>query len=142
MTSISTETLSYIASLIDCEGSILITRSERRGQPLFQLRVQVGMLHSGPTSLVATYFNCRQHKWRQNGKQYLGFQIQRRNDVVVFLESIRPFSLIKGKQMDLALEYLSLPKGVTVEIKEAFRLEMKRLNQIKTKEKPDAPSGQ
>lgn len=102
--------LSYIAGLLDGEGSFQIKRKLRSGRINYQLWVCCGM--SNISENVETLQEIRQKfggnicfiKPKGNRKGAIHWTIVSKQ-ALVFLKLIKPYSKIKKKQIDLLIEF-------------------------------------
>jgi hypothetical protein len=96
----------WICGFFDGEGSISIVRRKRGNFIEHHLSVQVGQNDKTPLDLIAKLFKgsvCNSKtpsgcwRWRVHGKP-----------AEIFLKAILPFSIVKKKQIELALELRKL----------------------------------
>ena len=100
----------YAAGIFDADGCIGIYEAMKNNQHRRYMRIQVMVagMHGGMLGQFKLRYGgsvcyqselCKQ--WRQDSKE----------KVRIFLEEIRPFSIVKAKQIDVGLRFLSIPRS-------------------------------
>ncbi len=99
------EQLAYTAGFFDGEGTISITRSG--GQ--YQFYIQISQATKEPLDSIQEWFGCGIIKVarRPNGLPVWRLQLAARQ-AEAFLRAIKPYSLRKAREIDLALKYRAL----------------------------------
>lgn len=101
--------LAYIAGLFDGEGCVFISRKKSSGvSPSFGLHVSVSNCHHGILELLKrTYGGYVKHyvETRLNQRDWFTWQLSGGRMAASFLTNIRPYSIIKAEEIDVALEF-------------------------------------
>lgn len=99
-------TLAYLAGMIDGDGYITITRSERRGREYFGAQVGIAGTRREPHDLAASLWGGRVCAYTpKNPAHRVQFQWQRMGAAAVpVIEALQPYLMIKKDHAALALE--------------------------------------
>ena len=101
--------LAYIAGLFDGEGCVSISRKKSTGvNPSYGLNVSVSNCHRGVLELLQRiYGGYVKHyiETRPNQRNWFTWQLSGGKMAASFLADIRPYSIIKAEEIDLALEF-------------------------------------
>lgn len=100
----------YVAGLFDGEGCICMTRNGPGGTA-YNVRAQIAMVDHRVIKLLQDLFGGSITEERVPNRQLVyRWQLRKQEDFKFFCAIIRPYLLIKGKVMDVALRYLKEKK--------------------------------
>lgn len=113
------EALSYIAGILDGEGSIMITRQasqtfmKNRKHPNYCATVRIGMLTPEPLRLIESFGFGKVYieKPYHHRRPMYRIWIRSKDEVKRFLESVKPWVLVKKQQLELALDFIEKAAG-------------------------------
>lgn len=103
--------LSYWAGLFDGEGHVALERRTNRGQGRsYTLQVGLGITHPGITACLQEAWGGSVKKHHQSANYVVWYWRVSQDKAQAFLEAIRPYSLVKAAEIDIALEFLQTRK--------------------------------
>lgn len=134
---LTTAEVGYLAGLVDGEGCISILRMQmKRGKRTYlhfalQIRIantQIRLVEwirdrVGGKLYAQTYVTRIRGNRKQAWHWHLGGY-----EASAFLRLVRPYLVIKGDQVDLALEFLGLGRGFAPAVRAEMRDRMRELN--------------
>ncbi len=103
----------YVAGLFDGEGCISSSRQFIQGKyekyPRVRIQIQIANCHKGIMDLLIKWFGggCTDKMGRKDykGKRCYAWRINGKVNMTKFLNDIKDHSIIKRKQIELALEF-------------------------------------
>lgn len=111
--------IAYMAGIIDGEGTLSITGREalsKRGTPYWNYDLEVTVTNTSVKLmkwLVAKFGGetmPRGKPLKKTHKQCYRWRLRDNAARIVFLRAVQPFLVIKRRQAELLLDYLSLPR--------------------------------
>lgn len=101
--------IAYLAGLFDGEGCVFISRKKSTGvNPSYGVSVSISNCHRGILELLRrAYGGYVKHynETRPNQRDWFTWQLSGGKMAASFLTAIRPYSIIKAEEIDLALEF-------------------------------------
>lgn len=137
MDTLTEEVKAYIAGIIDGEGCIAVNRGPGRRTPTFVAYVDVTMTDFEAIELIVHFFKGGLSTGKHpSGRQFKRFYAYGTN-AGELLEAVKPYIRVKKNQLELVLQFLSLPGGThgvqvpdwLVGVREYFASESHKLNQ-------------
>ena len=110
--------IQYIAGFFDGEGCICLSDSKYEGYHSYHLKTTIAQNNKEILVEIQKIFGGKVYHSR--AKAYF-LAIQKKTEVKIFLESILPFLILKKKQAEIALIYLSLDRKFHVGEREICR---------------------
>lgn len=131
----------YLAGFFDGEGCVYVSKHKgKKKNPYYSCRLSIANTDKRVIDLIEqSYGGFTQriaYNNRPNRQPYYAVEIYKKKHLKEFIKNIRPYSIIKGEQLDLMLELIDrLDKsksgkevsGEEIEWRENTILELKRL---------------